>query len=85
VSQQLQVPWDSQWRPIPGFPGYWISNYAQVFSMGSGRILSEWSNRWYDTYVTLRRGNRSYSRKVKVLYSIVWKTKMGLAIHLDNE
>ena len=66
------VPWDSEWREIPGFPGYWMSQYRQIFVMKSGRILSEWSNRWYGSYVTLRRYNKAYSRKVQTLYELVF-------------
>lgn len=66
------VPWDSQWREIPGWPGYWMNQYSQVFSMGRKKVLRPWSNHWYDTYVTLRRDNKSYSRKVKSLHAIVF-------------
>lgn len=69
---ETSVPWDSVWRPVPGFPGYWMSQYSQVFSMRSGRVLREWDNRWYDTYVTLRRDGKGYSRKVKTLYAQVF-------------
>jgi hypothetical protein len=27
------VPWDSRWREIPTFGGYYLSQYGQVFSM----------------------------------------------------
>ena len=68
----LRVPWDSTWRQVPGFPGYWISQYGQVFNMRSGIVLAEWSNRWYGSYVTLRRDGKPYSRKVQSLYEIVY-------------
>ena len=72
MDKGLTVPWDSRWRPIQGFPGYWISQYSQVFSMKSGKVLMPWSNHWYDTYVTLRRDNKAYSRKVLTLHAAAW-------------
>lgn len=69
---ETRVPWDSVWRPIPGFPGYWISQYGQVFSMGTRRVLRPWSNQWYGSYVTLRAGGRGFSRKVETLMQIVF-------------
>jgi len=69
---ETRVPWDSVWRPIPGFPGYWISQYGQVFSMGTKRVLREWSNQWYGSYVTLRAGRKPYSRQVERLMKVVF-------------
>ena len=65
---RILVPEDSTWKQLWEFPNYWINQYGQVFNMVSGIILREFSNRWYDTYVTLRRHNKAYSRKVVTLY-----------------
>lgn len=65
--QQQGVPEDSQWRPIPGFPMYWVSQHGQVFHMARKRLVAQWSNAWAGSYVTLRRDGKSYSRKVELL------------------
>ena len=72
MGQGLRVPWDSTWREVPGFPNYWISQYGQVFNMRSNIVVAPWRNGWYGNYVTLRRDNKSYSRKVENLYAIVF-------------
>lgn len=68
----IPVPEDSAWREIPGWPGYWMSQHCQVFSMKKGIVLREWSNGWYDTFVTVRREGKSYSRKVISLYNLTF-------------
>lgn len=66
------MPWDSRWRPVAGFPGYWVSQYGYVFNMRAGIVLLEWSNRWYGKYVTMMRGGKPMSRKVETLHRLAW-------------
>lgn len=35
-----RVPEDSQWREIPMFPNYYISQYGDVFNMKRGSMVS---------------------------------------------
>jgi hypothetical protein len=40
----MTVPQDSQWREIPNFPTYWVSQYGQVFSMRQQKLLTLYPN-----------------------------------------
>lgn len=68
-----KVPWDSRWREIPGFPGYWLSQYGQVFNMKRGSLVSPYYNQHHVMSVrmysaTLYQGqSRGYSRSVAKL------------------
>lgn len=58
-----------------------MSQYSQVFSWRRGTVLRPWKNGWYDTYVTLRRDGKSYSRKVKTLYESVFVDMLELQVN----
>lgn len=67
-----QVPWDSVWKEIPLFPGYWINQYGQVWVMRRRKLLAEYRNghgvrsvRMYGRLTVL--GARGYSRSVNKL------------------
>ena len=44
MRQQQGVPWDSEWIELPGFPGYWLSQYGQVFNLKRGALVSQYRN-----------------------------------------
>ena len=39
-----KVPWDSRWREIPGFTGYYLSQYGQVFNLKRQQLVAIYYN-----------------------------------------
>lgn len=74
--RKLAVPWDSDWREIPLFPGYYLNQYGQVFSMKRNALLATYLNqhgvrcvRMYSRQVSAQ--GRGYSRStVKLLAQV---------------
>jgi hypothetical protein len=71
--RNVKVPEDSRWLPIPLFPGYWISQYGQVFSMSRMQLVSPYLNQHGCRSVRMYTGllsagpSRGYSRTVAKL------------------
>jgi len=59
-----EVPMDSRWKPIPFFPGYWISNYGDVFNMKQGCILAQSSTTNGSHIVQMSKNGKRHNKKV---------------------
>lgn len=79
-----RVPEDSRWLPIPLFPGYWVSQYGQVFSMKRMQLVSPYINnhgtravRIYSSLIEVgvaRGYNRAVSKLVRDVHSMeIWQ------------
>lgn len=81
-----------RWRPIPGFPRYWVSDDGKVWSAykaerGKGGIKATVLNFGYPV-VTLDMGGKHYARRVHalVLLAFVGPRPEGMDIrHLDGD
>lgn len=76
------------WLPIIGFPNYLISNYGEVLSKASNKMLRQWKHtngRSY--YVSLARNGNGYSKSVSKLvtkhFKNDWTYQKQYAIHLN--
>lgn len=61
--------WDSpQWRQIPLFPDYWISEHGRVFNMKTGKI----SRVWFDSkgYAAVSLSHNKFDGKLWTTRSI---------------
>ena len=68
----LMVPWDSEWKQIPGFPHYWVSQYGQGFNLKRRSLLSLHYNQHHVLSVRMygsltSAGPRGYYRSVPKL------------------
>ena len=66
-------PTIEEWRNVPGFPGYEVSNLGRMRSSKSGalRILSGWKAKGYPT-VALRKDGRTFCRQIHRLVLIAF-------------
>lgn len=73
AEEKLKVPEDTQWREIPGHPGYWISNRKHVFSMKSKSLKKQCKGNGPGKIVLLYYGKSQRSRlSVDKVYKEVW-------------
>lgn len=57
---------DAQWKEIPEFPGYFISDGGRVFHLQRQHMMKP-SYNGSGEYVTLTRDKKKYTRKISVL------------------
>lgn len=77
-----------QWRPVPGFPGYLVSNLGRVYSGHSDRCLRPQPSGRGHLRVALRRGGETHMRLVHrlVLKAFVGPCPDGQeALHEDDD
>lgn len=71
-----RVPEDSRWRPVKGFPNYWISQYGQIFNMKRLHLMARYHNT--KGYLCVRmylkdiNGSRGRSRVITKLMRENW-------------
>ena len=81
----------TDWRPVPDFPGYEVSDDGQVKSWkrGTVRILRPNADRAGYPYVCLRRDGVTYTRKIHVLVALAFHGPRPFADahirHLDGD
>lgn len=51
-----------QWKEIPGFPGYWVSNYGQVKYEHRDKPVGVHLNQQGVAYISLQKNNEQYHR-----------------------
>ncbi len=74
-----------EWRPVPGFPGYEVSNHGRVRTIKSGRIHTGSIGNGGYPMVGLRRDNKTVTRTVHVLVAAAfigprpkaWRSRTG--------
>lgn len=77
-----------RWRPIPGFPGYLVSNHGRVHSELSGKCLRPQAAGQGHLRVALRRSSKTHLRGVHqlVLLAFVGPCPPGHeALHWDDD
>ena len=71
MTEKPNVPWDSRWRKIPAFPGYYMSQYGAVFNMNRKKLVQPYRNsrgsRCIRIYRKDAQGWTGYSRLVAKL------------------
>jgi len=81
---------DERWKPISGYPGYWISNKAQVYGpgrYGHGRLLTPTPDRTGHLYVTLTNEyghKRVYVHRLVAEAFIPNPNNLSMVRHLDD-
>lgn len=70
------VPWDSRWREIPTFGGYYLSQYGQVFNLKRGALVAiVKDSRGKDAvrmYQKSAYGARGVTKRIETLLGMVY-------------
>lgn len=78
-----------EWREIPGFPKYLVSNFGQVYNMQRQLIKTPGSNQQGIATISLSRDNVSYSRAICVMVAEAFLEKpdpsFNTPINLDGD
>jgi hypothetical protein len=72
MEEGQQVLWDSVWKQLPLFPGYWVNQYGQVWNMRRRALMSLYRNQHGVLSVRVygrltAEGSRGYTRSVEKL------------------
>lgn len=67
---EQHVPWNSEWRPIPEFKGYYINQYGHVFDESNAELVPIYQNTAKEDrvklpYIAERTGIR-YVRRLSI-------------------
>lgn len=76
------VPWDSRWREIPNFGGYYLSQYGQVFNLKRQQLVAIYRNtrdlKCVRMYQKSAHGARGVSRSIDKLLREVFPREVRM-------
>jgi hypothetical protein len=75
MPQFIEPPSGANWRPLPGFPGYWATDHGKIWSgRRRGEILNPGLDHRRNRYpvVCLKRNGSSTNRYVHTLIGLVF-------------
>lgn len=81
---------DARWKPIYGYPGYWVSNKAQVYGpgrYGRGNFLKQTPDKNGHLYITLTNeygSRKAYVHKLQAEAFIENPKGLPMVRHLDD-